>query len=48
MNRNTSGAEVNAGLSIEISDISAGAYFMELKNANGEVVSMNKFIKVGN
>ncbi len=48
MDRNTSGSEVNAGLSIEISDMSTGAYFMELKNANGEVVSMSKFIKIGN
>jgi hypothetical protein len=48
MDKNTSGSEVNAGLSIEISDMSTGAYFLELKNANGEVMSMSKFIKIGN
>ena len=48
MDRNTSGSEVNAGLAIEISDMSTGAYFLELKNANGEVMSMSKFIKIGN
>lgn len=48
MDRNTSGSAINAGLAIEISDMSTGAYFMELKNANGEVMSMSKFIKIGN